>query len=158
MEPLVNTTHKSEDCEILKALEMAINDEILAAFQYWTAYHATKGPGKYDADPIFEEHTKQEWDHVEMLAQRIKELGGTFVTDPSQLRSHAAPWYPVESGDVKYLAQLIYDAETQAVNKYQRLACMTKDKDPGTYKIILEILTTEQEHQYELCKLKESLT
>ena len=159
MEPLSYTEKQVDSrASILSELEMAVNDEILAAFQYWTAYNASKGPGKFDADPVFEEHTKQEWDHVELLAQRIKELGGKFVTDPSKLRAHAAPWHPVESCDVKYLVQLILDAEIQAVNKYERLAAMTKDVDPVTHKIIVTILATEQEHRYEAQSLKDSLT
>jgi bacterioferritin len=160
MEPL-NKIHlekdRSENSVILNSLEMAINDEILAAFQYWNAYNVTAGPGKFDIDPILEEHARQEWEHVELLAQRIKELGGSFINDPTHLRAHAAPWYPVESGDVKCIAQLIYDAESQAVDKYTKLAAMTKDLDPTTHRIIVMILATEQEHKYELCKLKESL-
>ena len=159
MEPISHLEDKSKagDKSILSALETAINDEILAAYQYWTAYHMTSGPGKYDADPIFDEHSKQEWEHVGLLAQRIKELGGKFTTDPDKLRANAAEWYPVEPGDVKYLAQLIYEAEQRAAAKYRRLAEITKDSDPGTYTIVLRILETEQEHEYELRKLKESL-
>ena len=156
MEPIAHSQHAG-NTSILRELEMAVNDEILAAYQYWTAYNMTKGPGKYDADPIFEEHMNEEWEHVELLAERIKELGGSFVTDTNKIRSNAAPWFPIESGDVKYLAQHIYDAEDRAAAKYERLAALTRDDDPGTYKIILQILTTEQEHRYELHKLKESL-
>ena len=156
MEPIAHS-QQAGSTTILRELEMAINDEILAAYQYWTAYHMTRGPGKYDADPIFKEHMHEEWEHVELLAERIKELGGTFVTDTNKLRANAAAWFPIESGDVKYLAQHIYDAEDRAASKYARLAELTRDSDPGTYKIILQILATEQEHRYELCTLKESL-
>ena len=156
MEPIAYSQQPGSTT-ILRELEMAINDEILAAYQYWTAYHMTKGPGKYDADPIFEEHMHQEWKHVELLAERIKELRGSFVTDTNELRSNAAPWFPVESGDVKYLAQLIYDAEDRAASKYERLAALTRDTDPGTYRVVTTILAAEQEHKYELHKLKESL-
>ena len=157
MEPIIRAEKPEHKSDILTALEKAVNDEILAAFQYWTAYHMTAGPGKYDADPMFEEHAKQEWEHVELLTQRIKELGGKLTTDPNNIRANATEWYPVTTGDVKHLAKLIHEAEQRAAEKYSRLAFATMDSDPGTYRIILQILATEQEHEYELHKLRESL-
>lgn len=155
MEALKDT--KVTDVNILHELETAINDEILAAFQYWTAYQLSCGPGKYDIDPILEEHYKQEWDHVELLAQRIRELGGVFCTDISMIPKNANVWYPVTNGDTKYLAEVIQDAETRAVNKYTRLAEVTRCIDPVTHSIIVSILKTETEHQYELRTLLKTL-
>lgn len=142
---------------LLHELETAINDEILAAFQYWTGYQLSAGPGKYDIDPILQEHTQQEWEHVELLSQRVRELGGSFCTDMSMIQRNANVWYPVTSGDVRYLADLIYDAESRAVNKYTGLAELSRDSDPVTYDLIVKILRTETEHRYELGVLRNTL-
>lgn len=147
MEALSDTLESST---ILSELEIAINDEILAAYQYWTAYQISAGPGKYDADDIFLEHVSQEWEHVEALAKRIRELGGKFCLDLAEIRNCANPWTPVSSADVRSLTTLILQYEKRAVAKYTRLLDMCRESDPVTYKVLQSILATETEHEYEI--------
>lgn len=154
MEALSDTVESST---ILSELERAINDEILAAYQYWTAYQISAGPSKYDADDIFLEHVSQEWEHVEALAKRIRELGGKFCLDLAEIRNHANPWTPVSAGDVRSLASLILQYEKRAVAKYTRLLEMCRDVDPVTHKILQGILATETEHEYEIDVLLHTL-
>lgn len=135
---------------ILRELEIAMNDEILAAYQYWTAYQITAGPGKYDIDPILEEHTKQEWEHAEMLAKRIRELGGSPCLDISKLPAKTHTWVPVSPGSVSEIAKTIRDAEQRAVSNYKALERLTRDTDPVTHEIAVNILATESEHLYEM--------
>ena len=151
MESIADTMKESPT--LLSELEKAINDEILAAYQYWTAYQVSTGPGKYDADDIFLEHVKQEWDHAEMLAERIRELDGKFCLDLSHIRDCANPWTPVSSGAVSDLAELILEYERRAVTKYTRLADMARGTDTVTYRI----LQTETEHEYEMRTLIKTL-
>jgi ferritin-like protein len=35
-----------------------IADEWLSYYQYWTAYNMSRGEGKFDVDPEFEEHAE----------------------------------------------------------------------------------------------------
>lgn len=147
-----------ESCPVLLAeLERAVNTEIIAAYQYWTAYQLSCGPGKYDIDPILLEHTKQEWEHVELLSHRVRELGGKFCTDIAHVPDNASIWHPVTSGEVVYLANLIYEAEDRAVQNYEKLEKLSRDTDPVSHDIIVRLLTTETEHRYELDVLRKTL-
>lgn len=155
MEPLNTNINVVDD--ILTALEKAIHDEIMAAYQYWAASYLVKGSGRYDAEDIFKEHISQELEHADLLAERIMELGGDLPRETSDLISAGGTVYGISDRDTKSLSELIHQAETNAVAKYTRIAAMTKDRDPATHKIIVQILQREQEHQYEIKVLLESL-
>ena len=157
MEPLSNMhTNITTADDILTALEKAIHDEVMAAYQYWVASYLVRGQGKYDAVDIFKEHISQELEHADLLAERIMELGGDLPRQVSDLISAGGTIYAIADRDSKSVSELIHQAEANAVAKYTRLAEMTKDKDPVTHKIIVQILQREQEHRYEISELLDS--
>ena len=153
MEPIRVT----DTVQIIKELQDAIDAELLAAYQYWAAYQISSGPGKYDADDIFEEHAEQEWEPVKLLTKRFKELGGSLRTDLYNIPKPDKNSYALHGVDVRSLSRDIQEAEDRAVVRYTRLTDMTRTTDPATYLLASTILSTELEHQYEIKVLVHSL-
>ena len=149
----------SEDIgsQILRMLEKALCDELLAAYQYWTCYQMSRGKGKSDCDPEFEAHYKEETEHAEKLMLRINELGGSPVSDPKQWEDYAPFGFnPIMSSDVKTMLETTIQAEKKAISYYKEiLMSATNETDPTTHKLVKSILEDEEEHLYDLERLLE---
>lgn len=144
--------------ELLALLNHAFADEWLAYYQYWLGAKVVKGPMK---DAVASElllHATEELAHADMLAARIIQLGGTPLLSPEEWlqNSHCGYDAPSEPFVKKILAQNI-KGEQCAIDVYQKLLQLVKDKDPVTYNIVLTILQQEVEHEEDLQALDEDL-
>lgn len=144
--------------ELLKLLNQAFADEWLAYYQYWIGAKIVKGPMK---DAVASElliHATEELGHADMLALRIIQLGGTPLIRPEEWLKYTHCGYeaPTDAFVKEILAQNI-KGEQCAIDVYQRLLGLVKDKDPVTYNIVLTILQDEVEHEEDLQSLDEDL-
>lgn len=144
--------------ELLKLLNQAFADEWLAYYQYWIGAKIVKGPMK---DAVASElliHATEELGHADMLALRIIQLGGTPLLHPEEWLkfTHCGYEAPTDPFVKEILAQNI-KGEQCAIDVYQRLLGLVKDKDPVTYNIVLTILQDEVEHEEDLQSLDEDL-
>lgn len=142
----------------LALLYTALSDEILATYQYWTALHSSRGEGKQDADPEYDAHFKEEWEHAEKIMERIKQLGGNPIPNPEDLKSFANPWTAISTRSVREQEKIFMIAELNASKFYKNALEQVKDSDPATHKIFKEILEQELEHLYDMKELFCSLT
>ena len=69
--------------KLLKLLNAAYASEWLAYYQYWLGAKVIKGPMKDAVAAELLLHSTEELSHADMLANRIIQLGGTPVTEPS---------------------------------------------------------------------------
>jgi bacterioferritin len=91
-----------------------------------------------------------------MVAMRIIQLGGTPVTKPEE-------WYKLtncgydapDDPFVKTILNQNIKGEQCAIGVYTRLLEITRDKDPITHNMILQILQQEIEHEEDLQALLE---
>lgn len=144
--------------ELIELLNKALADEWLAYYQYWIGSKVAKGPmrGALVAELI--EHADDELRHADMLVERILQLGGTPLLRPED-------WYEVtncgyEAPDRPYVMALLdqnIKGEQCAIEVYQALVDITRDKDPVTYEIVLQIMTDEVEHEEDLQALVEDI-
>ena len=135
-------------------LKKALADELLAAYQYWTARHSSRGEGKTDADDEYEQHAKEEMEHAEKIMLRLKELGGSPIMDPANLTKYSNPWTPIASREVKEQLDTTIQAEKDAIVFYRNgLEAMSKNDDPTTQQLFKQILADEEEHLYDLSEL-----
>lgn len=144
--------------ELLETLNRAFADEWLAYYQYWLGAKVVKGPMK---DAVASElllHATEELAHADMLALRIIQLGGTPLVSPQDWLTHTHCGYaaPKDPFVKTILAQNI-QGEQCAIDVYQKLLQMVKDKDPVTYNIVLTILQQEVEHEEDLQSLDEDI-
>ena len=142
--------------ELLKLLNKAFADEWLAYYQYWIGSKVIAGPMKEAAIAELTQHAADELRHSGMLTMRILQLGGTPITKPED-------WYTMtncgyEAPDdpfIKVILEQNIKGEQCAIDMYNRLLTMIKDKEQITYNMILQILQDEVEHEEDLQTLLE---
>lgn len=152
----------ADENQIINILNKAIADEILVAYQYWSASNMSRGKGKIDADEQFKNHAQEQWEHAELLTDRLKQLGGfppknmcEVIKQVENLGSHSI--VGAISHNVCQLLSIAIQAEKDAIKLYQQLIELTKNTDPTTHKIAKQILEDEQQHLYDLVILKEDI-
>ena len=142
--------------ELLTLLNKALADEWLAYYQYWIGAKVVKGPMKDAVISELELHATEELTHATLLVDRIIQLGGTPVlsTDEWTLITNCGYDAPEDPFVAVVLDQNI-KGEQCAIRVYNKLLDLTREADPITYNIVLQILTDEVEHEEDLVALKE---
>lgn len=141
---------------LLDLLRRAYCDEWLAYYQYWLGAKLVKGPMKDAVGAELLQHSTEELLHADMVAMRIIQLGGTPPTKPED-------WYKLtncgyDAPDDPFVKTLLLQnikGEQCAIGTYKHLLDLTKDADPITYNMILQILQQEVEHEEDLQSLLE---
>jgi len=104
------------------------------------------------------QHAQDELRHADMLAMRILELGGTPVLTPKLWFDLTNCGYDApENPFVKNILEQNIKGERCAIDVYHKIIDFTKEIDPVTYNIALQIMTDEMEHEEDLQGLLEDL-
>ncbi len=144
--------------KIIELLNKALSDEWLAYYQYWIGSKVVKGPMKDAVITELTEHATDELRHADMLVARILELGGTPVLSPEEwLKITNCGYDKPDDPVVKKVLEQNIKGEQCAIEVYNSLLKFTRDIDPVTYNIVLQILTDEVEHEEDLQALLEDL-
>ena len=137
--------------ELVKLLNKAYADEWLAYYQYWVGAKVAEGPMRGAVIAELEEHAADELRHAGMLVDRILQLGGTPIIKPEDWYKMTNCGYDApKDPSVKTLLEQNIKGEQCAIEVYQKLLNIVKDKDPITYNMVLEILADEVEHEDDL--------
>jgi bacterioferritin len=144
--------------QLIETLNKALGDEWLAYYQYWIGAKVAKGPMRGEVTAELELHATEELGHALLLVNRIIQLGGTPLLTPED-------WYKVtncgyeapEDPYVEILLKQNIQGEQCAIEVYKALADLTKDTDPVTYEMALQIMTDEIEHEEDLQALQEDI-
>lgn len=144
--------------ELIKLLNKAFADEWLAYYQYWIGAKIAVGIPRKEVAEELEEHAEEELKHAKMLSERIIQLGGTPVLEPKEWYALSTCGYlKPKNPHVKALLEQNIKGEQCAIAVYDSLLEFTKDKDPITYGMVLEILKEEIEHEEDLQALLQDL-
>jgi bacterioferritin len=142
--------------ELIGLLRRAFCDEWFAYHQYWLGAKLVKGPMKDAVGAELLQHATEELLHADMVTMRIIQLGGTPVTSPEEWYKQANCRYdPPDDPFVKTLLLQNIKGEQCAIGVYKQLLDITKDADPVTYNVVLQILQQEVEHEEDLQALLE---
>jgi bacterioferritin len=144
--------------KIVELLNKALADEWLAYYQYWIGAKVAAGPMRGAVTVELEEHATEELGHALMLVERILQLGGTPLLAPQD-------WYEAtncgyEAPEDPYVEELLaqnIQGEQCAIEFYKKLVDFTKDVDPVTYEMSLQIMTDEIVHEEDLQALQEDI-
>lgn len=144
--------------ELIEQLNQALADEWLAHYQYWLGAKVLKGPLKDEIVEELTEHSEDELRHAGMLAERIIELDGVPLLSPNEWFDVMGCGYeaPEDPSPAAILEQNI-QGETCAIDTYKALAHVTKERDPKSHQMLLEILEDEKEHKEDLEMLQKKL-
>ena len=94
-----------------------------------------------------QEDIQEELGHAQQFAQRIKELYGVV---PGSLEFNAEQSYlqpPEEQTDIVHVIKGVIEAETGAIEHYNRIIQETDDIDPVTQDMVIAILRDEEGHR-----------
>ncbi len=69
--------------KLLEMLNAALAEEWLAYYQYWIGARLMEGPMRSEVEPELLLHATQELNHAVLVVNRIIQLGGTPVINPS---------------------------------------------------------------------------
>jgi bacterioferritin len=145
--------------EVIELLNKAFADEWLAYYQYWLGAQVAAGPMKDAVVAELTEHAGDELKHAQMLSDRIIQLGGMPILEPKDWYTFTNCGYAAPSDPhVKKLLQQNIEGEQCAIDVYNKLIGLTKDKDVITYDMSLKILEDEVEHEEDLQALLQDLT
>lgn len=142
----------------IELLNKAFSDEWLAYYQYGICTKVVKDPMKEAAIAELTQHAADEFRHATMIADRIIQIGGTPITDPRDLDKMSNCGYlKPDDPYVRAVLEQGVEGERCAIEVYSHLLEMTKDKDPITYNIVLQILQDEVEHEEDFQVLIEDI-
>jgi len=143
---------------LLNLLNRAFADEWLAYYQYWLGAKLAKGPMKDGVMAELLQHATDELRHADLVSNRIIQLGGTPVLTPQDWYKHTNCGYDApEDPYVRVLLEQNIKGEQCAIGVYQELSKITREADPITYELALQILNDEVEHEEDLQSLLEDL-
>lgn len=144
--------------KIINLLNKALADEWLAYYQYWIGAQVLVGNMSDTAKKELMDHANDELKHATMLSTRILRLEGTPILNPTDWSKQTNCGYiaPANFSVSSILKQNI-KGEQCAIVVYNNLLKFTKDKDPITCQLILDILTDEVEHEDDLERLLEDI-
>lgn len=144
--------------ELINLLNKAYADEWFAYYQYWVSSKIVTGPMRETAVSELTEHADDELKHAGMLADRIIQLGGTPLTNPNSFNKNAnCAYLEPKNSNIKAIIELGVEGERCAIEAYNHLLEITKDKDVITYNMVLSILEDEVEHETDFEALLEDL-
>jgi len=145
--------------KLIELLNKALADEWLAYYQYWVGAKVAVGPMRESVSAELVEHAGEELQHAELLTNRILQLGGTPILKPEDWYKMTNCGYDApEDPSTRTLLNQNIKGEQCAIDVYQKLLGILKDKDPITYNIVLQILQDEVEHEEDLQSLLEDLS
>jgi bacterioferritin len=129
----------------VELLNHAVATEIVCVLRY--KYHAVVATG-ISSDAVkaeFAEHAKEEEEHLDMLCERINQLGGKPNMNPEGLVSRAASQY-IEGKNLIDMIKENLVAERVAIETYREMVRYFDEKDPTTRTMLERILSQEEEH------------
>src|ERR671931_2954309 len=132
--------------EIIEFLRKAYWMEIETVMSYIASSVNPDGLRAQEIRESLEEDIQEELGHAQQFAQRIKELYGVV---PGSLEFRAEQTYlqpPDEQTDLVHVIEGVIEAETGAIEHYNRIIETTDGVDWATQDMVIEILRDEERH------------
>jgi bacterioferritin len=141
--------------EVIKRLNESLATELVCVLRYRRHYFMASGLESESIAKEFLQHSNEELGHADMLAKRIRQLGGEPNFNPDSLSGMSHAEY-VEGLDLAEMIKEDVIAERIAIDSYKEFIEFVGNADPTTRRILEEILAVEEEHADELSSLLES--
>jgi bacterioferritin len=134
---------KVEDAVAL--LNHAVATEIVCILRY--KFHAlcATGIASEAVKQEFAQHATEEEQHLDLLTERINQIGGRPNLNPDGVLSRAASEY-VEGQTLVDMIREDLVAERIAIETYREMVRYFGDRDPTTRVLLEKILAQEEEH------------
>ncbi len=137
---------------VLKLLNEALATEIVCVLRYRRHHFMAKGIHSQGVAAEFMEHSHEEQEHADRIAERIVQLGGEPNFSPEGLTSRSHAEY-VEGDSLTSMIKENLVAERIAIESYSEIIRYLGDKDPTSRRLMEEILAVEEEHADDMADL-----
>jgi bacterioferritin len=141
----VTATYQGDVKQTIEILQTVLATEIVCVLRYTQNAIAATGISSEGVKKEFEEHAKEDQEHLRAVAERINQLGGTPNFNPEGLAMRSASQY-TEGGNLIAMIKGNLVAERIVCDHYRELIRYFVDKDPTTRVMMEGILTNEEEH------------
>jgi len=138
--------------QAISILNEALATEIVCTLRYRYHYFAASGIHSAAIAEEFLQHSNEEQGHADMIARRIKQLGGKPEMNPAIIAKMAHSEYK-EGNTLSEMLREDLIAERIAIETYREMVNYFGVKDPTSRRLIEEILAVEEEHADELADL-----
>jgi len=152
----VTAAYGADQQQVIELLNQVLATEIVCMLRYKNHYYSARGVQGRACAAEFLEHAAEEQQHVDLVAERIAQLGGVPNFDPQGLGSRSRTEY--REGDS--LRQMIGDdlvAERVAIETYSSIVRWLGDSDPTSRRLMETLLAKEEEHADDLARLLQNL-
>ncbi len=141
---------------VIQMLNGALATELVCVLRYKRHYFMAAGIHSEPVAAEFLEHANEEMGHADQIAKRIVQLKGEPNFSPEGLaeRSHAEY---VAGTTLREMIKEDLIAERIAIESYREMITYLGNNDPTTRRMLVDILTVEEEHADELSSLIESI-
>lgn len=133
--------------EILDMLKAAYFMELETVMSYVTNSINPDGVRAQEIKEALEEDVQEELMHAQQFASRIKELYGVVPGSLEFKAEQASLQPPEEQTDVVHVVKGVIEAETGAIEQYQKIIEATEEADHVTQDMVIAILRDEQGHR-----------
>jgi bacterioferritin len=141
----LGSTYVGDVKKTIDILQSVLATEIVCVLRYTVHAVAATGISSEGVRDEFAQHAKEEQGHMMTVAERINQLGGKPNFNPEGLLSRSASQYSEGANLVDMIKENLI-AERIAVDHYRELIRYFGDDDPGTRKMLEDILIVEEEH------------
>ena len=133
--------------QIVEMLKKAYWMEIETVMSYITNSINPDGVRAQEIIESLEQDIQEELGHAQQFAARIKELYGVVPgsLDFTAEQSYLQP--PEHQTDIVHVIKGVIEAETGAIEHYNRIIEFTEDIDPVTNDMVIAILRDEEGHR-----------
>src|SRR6185295_13633401 len=151
-EGAVTPGYKAKPEAIIQLLNEALATEIVCVLRYKRHYYMATGINSQSVREEFLEHANEEQIHVDMIAQRIVQLGGEPNLSPEGLSNRSYTEYREGQSLIDMIKEDLI-AERIVIDGYRGMIQAISDDDPTTRRLFEEILAKEEEHADDLVSL-----
>jgi len=142
----ITETYSGDVQTAIDLLQGALATEIVCVLRY--TMHAVSATGIASEGPKAEflQHAAEEQGHMNQIAERINQLGGTPNFDPQDLVSRSASQFGKSELNLVEMLKENLIAERIAIDHYRELIDYFGPKDSTTRTMLEGILAVEEEH------------
>jgi bacterioferritin len=144
---ILSAEQREERQELIELLTKAYWMEIETVMSYIANSINPDGVRAQEIIESLEEDIQEELGHARQFGERIKELYGVV---PGSLDFNAEQSYlqpPDEQTDIVHVIKGVIEAETGAIDHYNKIIEFCDDKDLVTQDMVIEILHDEEGHR-----------
>jgi bacterioferritin len=148
----ITPTYEGDVQQTIDILQTVLATEIVCVLRYTMNAVCATGLASESVREEFEEHAREEQQHMRAVAERINQLGGTPNMNPEGLATRSASQYADAEGLIEMIRENLI-AERIACDHYRELIRFFGEKDPTTRVMMEGILTNEEEHANDMIDL-----